>query len=143
MSFENPLSVSPIEEVDEELGEAEGESEEEWGAEIDGEVGDRLSLSREEDVLKRLVDPKLPTKKEMEDHRLMGHVVYRNWCPICVKAMGRDMRHFREKEQEKQVPEYSWDFCFLGDELGMKWTVLVGAERLSGVTMAVTLPEKS
>ena len=92
--LENPLSVSPIEEVDEEVGEAEGESEEEWDAEMDGEVGARLSLSREEHVLKRLVDPKLPMKKEMEDHRLMGRVVYRNWCPICVKINGKRYEAF-------------------------------------------------
>ena len=65
--------------------------------EIDGEVGEGLSLPREEEVLKRLVDPKLPSPKEVEDHRLMGHVVCKNWCSIFVKAMGRDMRHFREQ----------------------------------------------
>ena len=72
-----------------------------------------------------MVDPKLPSPKEVEDHRLMGYVVYRNWCPIFVK-----------------LPEYAWDFCFPGDELGMKWTVLVGVEKMSGATMATALPEK-
>ena len=72
----------------------------------------------------------------------MGHVVYRSWCPICVKAMGRDMRYFREKDQEKQVPEYSLGFCFPGDELGFKWTVLVGTEKWSDMAMATAVPVK-
>ena len=85
--------------------------------EIDGEVGERLSLPREEEALNRVVDSKLPSPKEVEDHRLMGHVVYRNWCPICVKAMGRDMRHFREQGKRGSFPNMRGTFAFRG----MSW----------------------
>ena len=34
------------------------------------------------------VNPKLPSKNEIEEHELLGHSVYRNWCDVCVKAWG-------------------------------------------------------
>ena len=43
---------------------------------------------RSENV-RRLVDPRKPTKQEVEDHELF-HVPYRNWCPICVRAKGKE-----------------------------------------------------
>merc|ERR1712023_300011 len=75
-------------------------------------------------------------------HKLRGHIPYRNWCPICIKAMGRDMAHKEDKGNERLLPEYSWDYCFPGDEMGFKWTVLVGKERQSKTRMATALPEK-
>ena len=38
--------------------------------------------------VKKLIDPRLPTQREVEDHCLT-HLPYRNWCPICVKAKGK------------------------------------------------------
>ena len=40
------------------------------------------------------------------------------------------------------MPEYSFDYCFPGDEMGFKWTVLVGRERRSKTWMATTIPAK-
>ena len=40
------------------------------------------------------------------------------------------------------MPEYSWGDCFPGDELGFKWTVLVGREKGVKSVMATALPEK-
>ena len=56
---------------------------------------------------------------------------YRNWCPVCVKSRGKALSHRRDGGYDRCVPEYSFDYCFPGDELGFKWTVLVGRERLS------------
>ena len=50
----------------------------------------------------------------------MGHIPYRDWCPVCVQAQGREMGHMKDEHKERQVPEYSWDYCFPGDELGFK-----------------------
>ena len=44
--------------------------------------------------------------------------------------------------KERVLPEYSWDYCFPGDELGVKWTVLVGKERGSKSWMATAVPTK-
>ena len=38
--------------------------------------------------------------------------------------------------------EFSFDYCFPGDEFGFKLTVLVGRERTSGMTMATVVPMK-
>ena len=40
------------------------------------------------------------------------------------------------------MSEYSWDYCFPGDELGCKLTVLVGRERATGMYGATTVPMK-
>ena len=33
---------------------------------------------------RKLQDPKLPSKKEVEEHNLSGHMPYRSWCTFCV-----------------------------------------------------------
>ena len=35
------------------------------------------------------------TEEEVEKHRVMGHIPYRSWCPICVKSMGKEASHRR------------------------------------------------
>ena len=40
--------------------------------------------------VKRLIDPRLPTEEEVAHHELT-HLPYRNWCPACVKAKGKDL----------------------------------------------------
>ena len=52
------------------------------------------------------------------------------------------MAHKRDDGKERVYPEYSFDYCFPGDEFGYRWTVLVGRERSSGNTMATTIPTK-
>ena len=46
------------------------------------------------------------------------------------------MDHTRDKGKERVLPEYSFEYCFPGDELGYKWTVLAGKERGSKSWMA-------
>ena len=110
------LSVSPV------LGDSGegGDSGSEVDAEMEGEIGERLKLPKEEDVVKKLRDPKLPTQEEVDRHYLTGHMKFRDWCPVCVKSQGKEMDHTRDKRKERILPEYSFDHCFLGDELGYK-----------------------
>ena len=42
--------------------------------------------------VRRMVDPRLPTEAEVAYHELT-HLPYRNWCPICVRAKGKDLDH--------------------------------------------------
>ena len=64
----------------------------------------RLSLPKETEFLKKLVDPKLPTESEWEQHCLMGHIPFRNWCPVCIRARGKESDH-RQAKKERMVPE--------------------------------------
>ena len=86
-------------------------------------------MGNDVEVVKRLVDPKLPSQADVDSHWIAGHLPYRNWCSVCVKAKARDLDHVRDSGKERMLPEYSWDYCFPGDELGFKRTVLVGRER--------------
>ena len=108
----------------------------------EGVDGERLELDKEEDYVRKLKDPKLPSQAEVEKHWSMAHCPYRDWCPVCVQARGRDMGHMADKGDERRVPEYHWDYCFPGDELGFKWTVLVGKERQTKMFMATAVPTK-
>ena len=47
-----------------------------------------------------------------------------------------------DKGGERNLPEYSWDYCLPGDEFGNKLTVLVGKERKSKAWKAMAVPEK-
>ena len=83
-----------------------------------------IRAESEPDVVKKIADPRLPSESEVQKHLLRGHIPYRDWCPICVKAMGKSMPH-RRSERERNVPEYGFDYCFPGDEMGFKWLSLI------------------
>ena len=57
------------------------------------ESAEKLSLEKEDENLRKLVDPKLPSQAEVDRHYLMGHLPYRNWCPVCVRAKGKERDH--------------------------------------------------
>ena len=82
----------------------------------------------------------MPSQKEVYEHYLM-HVSYRNWCPHCVRGRGKDLDHRRGIDENHRVREFSFDYCFMGNENG-KVTILVGRERTTGMTMATVVPAK-
>ena len=86
------LSVRPFDiaaqEVKEEEGESGGESE------VEGVKGVKLRLPEENEFVRKLRDPRLPTPEEVEEHNIRGHIPYRDWCPICVQAKGRGQYHY-------------------------------------------------
>ena len=120
----------------EEEGESGGESE------VEGVKGFKLRLPEENEFVRKLRDPRLPTPEEVEEHNIRGHIPYRDWCPICVQAKGRGQYHYKDKGAARVLPEYAWDYCFPGDELGFKWTVLVGTEKGADMAMATAVPVK-
>ena len=121
--------------------DSDGDDENESGVIYGGEDPERLALPKEHDVIRKVIDPKLPTQKEIDDHNLT-HLPYRNWCSICVKAKGKDMGHCEIKDRQRVVSEYCFDYCFPGDEFGYKLTVLAGKERLTGMRFATAVPMK-
>ena len=61
-------------------------------------------------------------------HELMNHCPYRNWCPHCIKGQGKNLDHRKAVEEERGLSEYSFDYCFPGDEFGYKLTILDSQE---------------
>ena len=122
------LSVSPLGNPDIEYEGLEENGQLPSGEVLD-DVGTRLAIEEEADHVRKLVDTKLPTQEKVDEHSLRGHVPYRNWCPVCIQARGRGMDHQRDSGKDRKLPEYSWDYCFPGDELGFKWTVFGGKRK--------------
>ena len=97
--------------------------------------------ARDKPRMRKMLDPRLPNQTEVDEHNLT-HLPYRNWCPICIKAKGRDMDHRSATNKERGLSEYCFDYCFPGDEFGFKLTVLAGKERLSGMHFGTAVPTK-
>ena len=100
--IQQPKSSSPSEVKN--LGDeivVDSDADEEGEVEEAGDQVERLALEKEGAVVRRLVDPKLPSEKEVEEHYVRGHFPYRNWCNIRVRAKGRDMSHQKEGEGEE------------------------------------------
>ena len=72
-----------------------------------GIEGERLSIDKEETNVEKIKDPKLPTQEDVDKHYIKDHIPYRDWCPICIKAQGRDAGHMIEENKERLLPEYS------------------------------------
>ena len=125
------------------INEIDGEADDE-GVEADptGEDCERIGMGDEGKFVRKLLDPLLPSEKDVDDHWIRGHVPFRNWCETCVRARGREMDHTKLKGSERRLPEYSFDYCFPGDEFGFKWTVLVGKEKTSKSFFATAVPQK-
>ena len=108
------------------LGEGLGEGEED--VEVDEEfkaiVVENVRPDDDGGVIKRLLDPEAPSQKDLDEHFIRGHLPYRNWCPVCVQAQGRDDDHRRDHGKERRLPEYHFDYCFPADECEYKQSVL-------------------
>ena len=98
-----PSSVSPMLEEAVKLGAVEGEeSDEEVEGEFAGEACERVGLPKEDECLRRIRDPKLPSKGEVEAHWLMAHMPFRDWCKWCL--WGRGMVEARERSDPDAAP---------------------------------------
>ena len=60
----------------------------------------------------------MPSPRALEEHWQGGHVVYRDWCEICVQARGREDQHKKDGGKERTLPQFEYDFCFPGDDMG-------------------------
>ena len=101
-----------------------------------GEDVEKYRLEDDFRSVRRMVDPRLPSVKDVEDHELQGHLLCRNWCSVCVRAKRKDLDHRSDPLKERSVPEHSFDFAFPGDEFRHKTAVLVGKGRTSGLVLA-------
>ena len=106
-----------------------------------GEEVGRERADGEEREVKKLGDPRKPTQEEVVLHE-RTHLPYRNWCYHCVRGKGKDLDHRKSADEERGLSEYSFDYCFPGDEFGFKLTVLVGRERATGMNMGTVVPMK-
>ena len=103
----------------------------------------RTNAAEDGRKVKEIGDPRRPTFAEIEEHERSNHCPYRNWCGVCVRARGKDMDHRADAMEERGLSEYSFDYCFPGDEFGCKLTTLVGKERKTGCVFATAVPTKS
>ena len=158
LSIHETTWVEQAIQIDEEMGDrcyvcgvgdevqemSDGEDEEDEAVKVEekmGEDAERFKATKDERAVKNLIDPRRPSEKEVEDH-WRTHLPYRNWCEICVRAKGKDEDHRKNPDKERGLSEYSWDYCFPGDELGCKLVVLAGRERVTGTYGATAVPMK-
>ena len=76
------------------------------------------SVPQENAPLKVARDPGDPTTKERGDHNAT-HIPFRSWCPICVKAKGREEAHRYGRGKERICKaSISFDYKTFGQEDG-------------------------
>ena len=90
---------------------------------------------------RKLLDPKLPSRQEAEEHCLT-HLPYRNWCAFCVQGKGKSAPHFKNHSRTDGLAEVHFDYCFLSTEGDQLATVLVAKERSSKMGMPTMVPMK-
>ena len=109
-------------------GEIPGANTGDFGVADDGAVGSssRLPQSKpdgedwqckpcDERVPMMLPSPTKPSKEDVERH-YSTHLPYRCWCPVCIKAKGKEDAHARDTSDEKiGLPIISMDYCELDD----------------------------
>ena len=90
----------------------------------------------EEALIKRPRNPSEPTPEEKQKHWAV-HLPYRSWCPVCVKARGREDSHRAQKQsKDEDLPRISMDYATVGnDQEGSDARkLLVGRDRHSRFT---------
>ena len=56
--------------------------------------------------------PPEPSARQIAEHELTGHAVYRSWCRHCVASKGR--AHAHSSREEGELPEIGIDYGFFG-----------------------------
>ena len=81
---------------------------------------------------KKLIDPKMPSKVEVEDHE-MTHLSFRSWCRHCVKGRGVESAHRKVKREDGGLPEIHVDFAFPNSKVGIEGLIVVFAQERSSL----------
>ena len=68
--------------------------------------GEKLMVPRVPNLLPE------PSARQIAEHDLTGHAVYRSWCRHCVASKGR--AHAHSTREEGDLPEFGIDYCFFG-----------------------------
>ena len=91
--------------------------------------GSDAEFEFEEKVESRVLPrPSEPTQSQEEDHRAEGHIPFRSWCSVCVRARGTGEQH-RGRRDRREICTFSFDYLHL-DASGIpvkKEDVLAGA----------------
>ena len=88
-------------------------------------------------------NPGDPTDKEVEEHNVT-HLPHRSWCPVCVKARGKEEAHKKVREQG-EVPTVSMDYKSFGEASTEedKVTMIVVKDETTGCVAAHVCEQKS
>ena len=81
---------------------------------------------QEEIRIRQPRNPKDPLPEERDQH-WKTHLPYRAWCPVCVKARGREDPHTAQEGRDDGIEEIAMDYCDIGDR-----KLLVGRENITG-----------
>ena len=74
------------------------------------------NIDVEESAVRALPCTHRPTPKEVDDHHVC-HALYRNWCPICVGARGREDAHTRSRTNCGEKPIIDKKYKQLGTDM--------------------------
>ena len=66
--------------------------------EIAGEEDE--SVGKGERAMKRVMNPLLPSKAEVDEHAL-SHLPFRSWSPHCIHGRGKEASHFKSQKKER------------------------------------------
>ena len=83
--------------------------------------------------------PGEPSESERKLHELT-HLPFRSWCKHCIMAKGR---HTASRKLKDRQPVIQVDYCFARTDPKLEMqTLLVAADILTGLSMAVVVPTK-
>ena len=87
-------------------------------------------------IPKMVTSPIRPSAEAIEQHFTAGHVNYRNWCPVCIMARGREDAHPRRQEDDDDdrtgLPIVAMDYNELNEESERPQKVIVGVDHATG-----------
>ena len=115
--------------------------EDEEDKRIVGEEGGEEEATTEESTTKMTRSPTVPSAWERERHEV-AHIPYRSWCSTCVAGRGVKSPHKTRRRTSDDLPRFSIDYGFLGDEGQPTSVLLVMKEITTGMMMSMIVPRK-
>mgnify|MGYP000545134345 CR=1 FL=1 len=96
----------------------------------------------EESTTKAARGPTIPSRWEKERHEI-AHIPFRSWCATCVAGRGvRSPHKVKKAREEEELPRFSMDYGFLGQEDQATAVLLAMRELKTGMMLGMLVPKK-
>ena len=143
MTIEQPCRVRPMHPMSAQTegrqpGGADGGEEHD----IEGELEDIRCGQYEKPPVRVARNPQDPTDKEVDEHNVT-HLPHRSWCPVCVKARGKEEPHRKVRDRGGK-PIVSMDYKSFGEAPTEedKVTMIVVKDETTGCVAAHVCEQK-